>query len=225
MGVTVLEAPSWRDDSRAAKKRVALWLLQEVGQGEVFTKAMLREAFPGIEQIDRRMRDLRSGGWDILTAREDVSLKPDELRFVSMGDRVWETSTKRSLGLHPRDRRRVLQRDGFACVICGISAGEPYSDPPPRNARLTVTRLDGAADDAAGYITECDRCRSGGDTAVDVGSLIEAATKLSLDEREDLGQWISLGRRPRAKTEAIWVRYLRLAPRSRKDFEETLRRS
>src|SRR4051794_13683960 len=84
--------PAWDDTStkHGTKIRVALWLLSVVGEGHLFTKAQLRDAFPGVEQVDRRMRDLRPHGWQLLTNREDASLSPDELRFVKAGEEVWD---------------------------------------------------------------------------------------------------------------------------------------
>lgn len=49
----------WRDGALGTRVRVALWLRDEVGVGNVFSKAALRAAITGAEQVDRRMRDLR----------------------------------------------------------------------------------------------------------------------------------------------------------------------
>lgn len=88
--MTHQEIPSWRDEKRGTMVRCALWLVTEVGLGEVFTKTQLREAFPETSQIDRRMRDLRDRGWRIATNREDVTLSSNEHRFVEMGAEVWK---------------------------------------------------------------------------------------------------------------------------------------
>ena len=61
-----------------------------VDQRRILGAAELRNAFPSVEQIDRRMRDLRAEGWVIATYREDRSMSQDELRLVAMGGRVWE---------------------------------------------------------------------------------------------------------------------------------------
>ncbi len=84
--------PAWNDDEAkfGTKIRVGLWLVTEVRVGNTFTKAQLRDAFPGVEQVDRRMRDLRQHGWKIDTNKEDASLTPNELRFVQAGDEVWK---------------------------------------------------------------------------------------------------------------------------------------
>lgn len=82
--------PSWQDSKLGTMKRAALWLVQVVGEENVFTKAELREAFPDVAQIDRRMRDLRDFGWKIDTKREDIDLDANEQRYVQRGEPVWE---------------------------------------------------------------------------------------------------------------------------------------
>ena len=55
--------PRWDDANLGTMRRAALWLVEVVGEGNSFTKSQLREAFPEVAQIDRRMRDLRDFGW------------------------------------------------------------------------------------------------------------------------------------------------------------------
>ena len=56
-----------------------------MGEGKIFKKSQLREAFPDVAQIDRRTRDLRDYGWLIETNREDKSLRQDEQRYAKKG--------------------------------------------------------------------------------------------------------------------------------------------
>src|SRR5579871_6280697 len=84
-----VQEPSWHDENLGTMKRAALWLVDVVGEGGTFTKTQLREAFPDVAQIDRRMRDLRDYGWQIDTNREDADLGPSEQRFVERGAEVW----------------------------------------------------------------------------------------------------------------------------------------
>src|SRR5262245_39376762 len=90
--------PDWRTFDGGATKRAALWLASEVGEGGVFTKGQLRDAFPGVTQIDRRVRDLRREGWIINTRREDVMLELDEQRLVHIGGHVWSDAYQRTAG-------------------------------------------------------------------------------------------------------------------------------
>ncbi|MFC5155611.1 hypothetical protein [Streptomyces amakusaensis] len=78
----------------STKVRTALWLATEVGEGSVYTKAQLREAFPDVAQIDRRVRELRGHGWVIATNRDDPGLRSHEARFVRAGDPVWQPAIR-----------------------------------------------------------------------------------------------------------------------------------
>src|SRR5687768_11563496 len=86
-----MSLPKWNDPSLKVGTmiRIALWLISEIGIGNRFTKEALRQAFPGVAQSDRRLRDLRKYGWVIHTNTEDASLKTDEQRLVAVGKPVW----------------------------------------------------------------------------------------------------------------------------------------
>jgi hypothetical protein len=84
--------PVWSDPSQPSRARVAHWLYTQVKKGNTFTKADLRAAIAGVEQVDRRMRELRGHGWVIKTYREMSSLNPNELYLDTIGTRVWESA-------------------------------------------------------------------------------------------------------------------------------------
>ena len=112
----------------------------------MFTKSHLRDAFPSVEQIDRRVRDLRAEGWTIATSREDLELSPDEQRLVTIGGHVWQPGyqSRAPKAISDKERRAVLSAAGYRCVICGASAGDTFPDDPVRTARLGVQRLPAA---------------------------------------------------------------------------------
>lgn len=213
--------PSWDDTRMGARSRVALWLVSEVGVGGIFTKAMLRDAFPGVEQIDRRMRDLRASGWRIDTSRQDPGLRPDELRFVEQGHPVWEGGPPASRGPTARERQQVLERDHFCCTRCGIGAAETYPEAPLRRAHLTVTRLR-RVDGIASLVTLCDMCRrpdAKRDEVEAVGALVKA---LPAPERAELAEWAAAGARPVREVEAVWGRMCRIPAEQRAELLGTL---
>src|SRR3954452_13389047 len=111
----VMTVPDWKTSTKGTRVRVALWLHSEVGDGGTFKKAQLREAFPGVEQIDRRMRDLRAEGWVLATYREDRSLEPDELRLVQVGGRVGEPTyrSRQSSTITDKERKAVFAADNY----------------------------------------------------------------------------------------------------------------
>lgn len=208
----------WRSSPAGARIRAAMWLAAEVGEGNTFTKADLRAAFPAIEQVDRRMRDLRPEGWVIATYREDASLEPDELRLVRIGGRVWERGYKSraKAALSDKHRNAVFAADGYACIVCGIAGGEAYGDDPLRKARLLAAQ---ASD--GGFRTYCERCHRGsGDDASDEQGLREELRALDNSEKTELLNWIRLGRRSRL--DELWGRYRRLPTESRRALERLL---
>lgn len=225
-GYRAVGRPDWRDDSLGGRARVALWLLDQVGEGGVFTKAMLRDSFPGVEQIDRRMRDLRSAGWDIRTARQDASLSPRELRFVAAGAEVWRPGAQSPARMSAKERAAILRRDGYCCVDCGISAGERHPGGGGR-AQIAVTPRPRPGDDATntgmdGYVTRCDLCRAGGTEGPDRGSLLSRALALPEHDRSMLREWLSRGERGCREVGLVWSDYRRLAPLERRRFRDEM---
>lgn len=70
----------------SGQRRVAQWLVTNVGQGGIFHWLDVKHAFPGVSQIDRRGRELRDLGWVITTYREDPTLGQDEVRLDVIGN-------------------------------------------------------------------------------------------------------------------------------------------
>lgn len=219
----VQEVPDWRRSTAGARTRVALWLVAEIAEGGRFTKADLRDAFPAVEQVDRRMRDLRKEGWVIATYREDRSLAPDELRLVTVGGPVWEDGyrSRAESALTDKQRQAVFAADGFACVLCGIAAGDVYPDDALQRAKLTVARLrtDGAA---AGLRTVCSRCHAADKNPEPDPTILDDIAQLPPDERADLTRWIHAGRRATSRAEVVWHRYRRLGNSQRADVHAEL---
>lgn len=218
-----MSRPDWRTARIGTRGRVALWLLSEVGAAGSFTKAQLRDAFPGVEQVDRRMRDLRAEGWVIATYREDRSLSSDELRLVTVGGHVWEAGyrSKRDPALSDKQRGDVLAADDYACRHCGISAGEVFPDDALRTAKLTVARVV-ANDGALQPQTLCDRCLASARGAKPDASLVPAIQNLDHNERDQLRSWIERGQRPRSEAERLWARYRRLPRAAQLEVKRSL---
>jgi hypothetical protein len=221
--------PSWQDAGLGTMKRVALWLVSVVGEGNTFTKEDLRAAFPGVSQVDRRMRDLRDFGWRIDTNREDEELDPHEQRFVKPGDPVWEPgrATRKSgtIAIGAARRREVLARDGNMCRSCGITPGEIYAGTYEAAqldiARREVVKPDGTK--ATELVTECKRCRVGGRAlAADLGKVLKAAAALDPAERSVLSDWVAADRREFSRLEQIWSDYRSLPEESRAQLQAEL---
>ena len=191
--------PDWRSLTAGTKVRVALWLASEVGEGGTFRMQDLRAAMPGIEQVDRRMRDLRPAGWVLETYRENPRLRSDELRLLRIGDAVWEpTYRSRRRTVPNRLRLQVMERDGFRCVRCGAGAGETYPDDESQRARLTVRAIGVLPRDgswtAGDLVTECRRCsdagRSGHTLPVTAARVRAAISELADPDKALLLEWL-----------------------------------
>ena len=223
-----VNAPAWNDPNLKAggMVRAALWLVQEVGEGNTFTKAQLRDAFPGMSQIDRRVRDLRSYGWRILANTEDASLTSEEQRLDKVGVAVWDPKEKQAAapGRAPTAKqiRATMERDDFLCTVCGISAGEEYPDDPHRTAVLLVSRCTTVLPDGRKEVlllTECKRCRSGSTDAPARADEVAADIRvLDPAERRRLVRWIERNRRTSTPVDRAWSAFRRLPAEARAEI-------
>ncbi|QDQ11763.1 hypothetical protein [Streptomyces spectabilis] len=223
-----MDLPSWTDPKLGTMKRAGLWLVTVVGEGSVFTKEDVKEAFPGVSQADRRVRDLRDHGWQIDTNREDASLGPHEQRFVKQGQPVWEPgkATRPSTSITQTRRREVLARDGHFCRSCGIAPGQVYEGTYESAqidiARRVVRQQDGS--EVTELVSECNRCRVGGrGTVTDLGSMLTRAAALSGLERKMLSSWMKQDKRDFSEAEAFWADYRALPEESRAKIREVLK--
>ncbi|MFL4904373.1 hypothetical protein ACJ6WF_14605 [Streptomyces sp. MMS24-I2-30] len=224
--------PSHQDKKFGSMARAALWLLAVVKEGNVFTKAQLREAFPDVAQIDRRLRDLRDHGWRIDTSRDDPSLRQQEQRFVARGADVWipgkSKAPKHKASLTAAQRAKVLHDDNYLCCSCGVGAGEAYEDgggielSKLNVARRRVLHSDGSVEHQ--LITECKRCGVGGgpDREVDLGALLELVENLAPLERRLFAKWIEVDQRTFSPLEKVWGIYRTLPQESRNAVAQTI---
>ncbi|MFF4490885.1 hypothetical protein ACFY0F_31210 [Streptomyces sp. NPDC001544] len=215
--------PSWQSENLGSMARTALWLLQEVGVGKTFKKVELREAFPDVAQIDRRMRDLRDYGWQIDTSREDPTLTQQEQRFVTAGTEVWlpgkAKAPKHKASITAAQRTKILAADNYMCRACGIAAGEAYEDTITQAvlnvSRRKVVLSDGSTDHQP--VTECKRCGVGsGERTVDLAQVLAQVRALSPMERQVLTTWIEADQRTLGPLERAWGTYRSLPEDSRK---------
>lgn len=226
--------PSWRETRVGNHKlgsmaRAALWLVQEVGEGQIFTVAKLREAFPDVAQIDRRMRGLRDHGWEISTNREDPVLLPQERRFVTRGRDVWVPGQAKApshkASITNAQRMKVFDADGYVCRTCGIAGGEAYEDGLEQSvlnvARRQVTLPDGST--AHQLVTECKRCGRGSvDRSVDQRDVLSRIESLAPLERSVFRGWVKADQRTYSSLELLWGTYRTLPKESREAVADAL---
>lgn len=209
----------------------ALWLVQEIREGNTFTKEQLRAAFPGVSQADRRIRDLRDYGWTILASSEDASLLREDQRFVKVGVPVWDPVARRAAApktVSAKERQAAMARDDFMCTQCGIVGGEPYVDDSNQTAALSVTRLDTGLPDGRTetlLTTECKRCRAGSGSdrpAVSTHDLLSEIKDLDPSDQVRLARWMARGRRGATPLDRAWSAYRRMPATAREEIRNTL---
>ncbi|ASR33652.1 hypothetical protein BAY61_00105 [Prauserella marina] len=217
-----MEMPSWRDTDtkRGSMARGALWLVQEIGINGIFTKSDVREAFPEVSQIDRRLRDLRDYGWQIDTHREDPELKQDEQRLVQVGAEVWvpgQAKAKPKTSVTAAQRKKVMEADGWLCRSCGLAGGDIYDD--GATAQLDIARRNVLLPDGTEEVqlsTECKKCRVGGrGSVVDLGEILRLVELLGPLEKTIFGGWLSADERRLSGMERLWGLYRAMPADSR----------
>lgn len=208
----------WTDQKIGTKVRLALWLRDVIGEGNTFTKAQLRNAFPESAHVERRLRDLREHGWEIETKLTRVSLERDELLFSRAGEPVWDPATRAAhvarRAPSARVRREVFERDGQACVRCGLQAGVV-----PLELAFIVSPATGGTSDPDNLITLCPNCHFAVDRTPRLSGEEEIWSRveeLSPGEQSRLLAWMALGRRPVSAIEQVWQLYS-TAPSSKRD--------
>ncbi|KUM91015.1 hypothetical protein AQI94_00770 [Streptomyces pseudovenezuelae] len=210
--------------------RGALWLVQVVGEGNTFTKEQLRDAFPGISQADRRIRDLRDYGWVLFTNSDDARLVAEDQRFVRAGVPVWDPAARRAAApqktISNKEKQAVLARDDYMCTVCGVSGGEAYLDDSNQSAVLSVTRRETVLPDGREQtllVTECKRCRAGSDgSPARADEAMADIRALDPGEQKRLRRWIERGRRGSTPLERAWNAYRRLPADARDEVRAAL---
>jgi len=239
----------WRLTHRPGSKRkygdelkTSAWLCYHVGQGGVFTMAMLRAALGendrpnSNEHLNRRLRALRErDGWVIYSNKDDGTLAVNEYRVAAIG---WhpglETERSKSGAVSLATRRKLFDRDGNRCVVCGVGSGEAYPGEPDVLAVLTAGHIvpndrGGSSSDLNNLRTECKRCNEpvrqeirSPETISEIRPLVR---KLQLDQKRRLLSWIDQGQRGRDVVDEIYDKIRVQPPEFRDEVAEILRRS
>lgn len=219
------------------ERRMAAWLAFNAVVGSTFTMKDLREALgvddqPNVaEHLNRRLRRLRQDGWVIYANKDDRSLAPGIYRLERIG---WHPG----LGKRPKSgsisqglRRRVFERDGRRCVVCGIGSNEPYSDTDPSRAVLTIghrTARDqrGSSTDINNLQTECKRCNEPVRHELGTPETIEQiwveVRRLRTPELSALLSWVRENRRQRSRLDEVYDRVRKLSLSEREEFAKSL---
>ena len=140
-----------------ARNLLRQYFLSHVGE-VIETETLAQVA--GIRAYARRIRELRDEeGYLILTHKDRASLGPTQ---YLLEDPI--PAPGRARGIPGDLRAKVLRRDGFACRICGLTAGD--SDPvnPYRNIILHVEPVvpnGGSGNQIDDFAVVCSACKAG----------------------------------------------------------------
>ena len=113
--------------------RTKLRAFFEANVGRVVTTKQLSQT-AGIHDYQRRIRELRDEeGMQILSHNDRDDLKPNEY--------LLETLERRPViarGISDKLRRKILERNGYTCQVCGAGAGEESGCEPGKKCRLQI---------------------------------------------------------------------------------------
>lgn len=188
----------------------------------------LREAVPDANQVDRRMRDLRqmTEPWRIVSGQSDPSLPPNRYRLDVIGNM---TAAKKPSA---KVRRKVFEKAGNRCAVCGIGLGEEYAEYPGELARLQLGHfvpldLGGSPTAESNLRAECHRCNGGVRHlmgAVPTPASLEARAKaMGRAKRAALVQWMDQGQREIEEAEKLYYELRQLPNEARIAVVDALR--
>lgn len=185
-----------------ARKKLRDFFQQNVGV--VLDSETLRSV-ANVSEWARRVRELRNEeGLNILTHNDRDDLKPGQYLLVDL-----KPIPAFERGISKETRAFVLDRNGFTCQMCGISAGEPNPADQGRRARLHIGHIIdksmGGTDDPSNLRAICSACNEG-------------ASNLTLN-RPDAIKLIAQVRRAPGKDQLDVLRWLmKKFPLQTKDF-------
>lgn len=218
-----------RLSAEASRAAIRTYLREQVGEGGTFTLLGLREVFPSVTQIDRRMRELRQTfpvPWLIASSQSDLTLTSGVYRVDRIGsDRIVN-------GPSARVRREVFEAAGNRCQVCGVGVGEEYLDFPGEFARLQlghwVPREQGGSPTGRGNLrAECHRCNGGIRDRTGAASTTESVTarirSLSRRQMLDLLRWLEQGQRDVPDEERLFYEARQLPPSAQAAVVDLLR--
>ncbi|MBC6438990.1 MAG: HNH endonuclease [Rhodospirillales bacterium] len=141
-----------------SKARILNYFL--ANPGKVLQSQDIQEASGGAVEWARRLRELRSAGWRILTTNDRAGLKPGE---YILEDPTPPPQYRFECPISKRLRAEVFERNGMTCQMCGIGAGDLTED--GRKARLHVghikDRSHGGRDELSNLRALCSDCNQG----------------------------------------------------------------
>lgn len=179
---------------RSPAKKEGAWkrilkLLKAKYPEKVNTKEI--EEVARISDYQRRIRELRAAGWEILSHHDDPDLKPDEYRLRSLKQKKNYLFSKRIDG---KTRALVLQRNGFTCSACGRGVDDDDPVSPGRKVRLHVDHIDPDGDSTPDNLRIlCSACNQGKQDLIlprSAINLLQAIRRASRKDQLEVFNWL-----------------------------------
>lgn len=223
-----------------AERKIAAWIAFNVEVGSTFSIRDVRSALGSgavpndDEHTNRRFRKLRErDGWIMPSNKDDRTLSVGVYRLEKVG---WHPGlgTERPRDERPSraDARKVFERDGRRCVICGVGSGEPYPGEPGTAAVLTVghrvPRDMSGGRELSNLQTECKYCneavRQEMGKPQDLEDVMPSVRALRKDDLRNLLAWLQQGYRQRGRVDEVFDRLRALSAEERTDAAAAVRR-
>lgn len=178
-----------------SKERIRKFLLTNLGK--VVTSLQIKDAAgTDVSEWARRVRELRESGWKILSNNDDASLKPGQYRMDEKPSEAAAVAFSRAISA--KLRAQVLDRNGFTCVMCGLTPTD--TDPTTgRNVRLHIGHIKdkslGGKDELQNLHALCSTCNQGAKNITTEKPstiwLLAQVRRAGVDEQRAVLEWLS----------------------------------
>lgn len=215
--------------------KLCAWLQFNTEVGSVVTMRELRAALGSkvvpndAEHLNRRFRKLRQRDNGVLPSnKDDASLSVGVYRVDAKGwhpglgtPRAPEKKISQSV------RRRILERDGSRCAVCGVGNGEEYPNEPGSKAAMTIGHIvavdhGGSSADLNNLRTECKRCNEPVRQEIrrpeTLQEVLPDIRKLPREDKRKLLSWLRSGQRTRDRLDVVYDRARFLSPDERNEL-------
>lgn len=158
------------------------------------TGSEIRRASGDVSEWARRLRELRDEeGFEILSHKDRANLKPGHYILASTKLRP---AFARSIS--KETRAFVLERNGYTCQMCGLSAGDPDPFRLSRTVRLTIGHIldksKGGKDDPGNLRAVCTNCNEGLQNTAPVKPdrvwLLSQVRRATISDQQALLEWL-----------------------------------
>lgn len=165
--------------------------------GEVVTSRELQELAAPATEWARRVRELRDEErWPILTDKDLAELKPGQYMLTGAPPEKKDVTFTRNIS--QKLRAEVLDRNGFTCMMCGLTPGEldPYTQRPVRlHIGHIVDKSLGGRDVLENLRTLCSTCNQGAKNITTEKPstiwLLQQVRRAGVDEQRAVFDWLS----------------------------------